>query len=300
MERKVIQLAKNTLVVSLPNSFTQKYRIKKGQDVHLTEKEGGIFLSFRAVDEKKTSELQVQSLGKFDKNYISYLYQKGYDEIKVFFDEPEVYEQIKQRMGQLMGFEIVDVKKDSCTIKALTSTSREEFDTVFRRTFLLLLEMAESSVLLSGNQASAEGFIHLEQTNNKLTDYLKRVLNKHQYHEPEKTTFYYCLARDLEKIADCYRAMAEYMLHHTAGKDLKELKHLYEETGRTLRILYELFYKFDRLKAKQFLELRESLTNRYKKMLEEKTGDAYLVAHLGMVIHHVGELYGPFFIISVG
>ncbi len=299
MERKVIQIAGRTLVVSLPTPFVKKYAVKKGQDVHVSEHEGGILISFSHQPDMKKSELVVQSLGKFDKNYISYFYQKGYDEVTVFFDDERMYDELKNKVSDLMGFEIVEKRKGSCVIRSVSSVSPEEFHAVFRRMFRLLIEMTEELLiaLKTSDEHKLRAALDGERTNNKLTDFLKRVINKHAYFESSKATLYYSMCRDFEKIADCYRDIAK----HALSKKVKinpSTEKLYTETARFIKIMYELYYKFDKDKAREFLELRQKLSELYPVTLQKSSKlDVYIVSQLGSVITHVGELYGPYFTI---
>ena len=56
----------------------------------------------------------------FSKNILSYLYQKGYDEIEVVNLNSAVFRDIRDRVSDLMGLEIIEHSEKRCVIKAVS------------------------------------------------------------------------------------------------------------------------------------------------------------------------------------
>ena len=50
------------------------------------------------------AEVDATKLGTFTKKNLSHLYILGYDEITVYFDNPEVLNGIKERLPDCIGF----------------------------------------------------------------------------------------------------------------------------------------------------------------------------------------------------
>jgi len=65
MKRRAIQLAKKTLVVSLPQAWVRKQGIKKGQEIHVREQGRSLVLhSEESLTEGETIELNQDKVGK--------------------------------------------------------------------------------------------------------------------------------------------------------------------------------------------------------------------------------------------
>jgi len=154
-------------------------------------------------------------------------YRLGVDEVKVKYSKPELRKQINQIIDtKLIGYEVVEQTKDVLRIKEITKESTEEFKTVLRRIFLLLIELTRSP------EEAEESDKNLK----KLANYCQRLLIKKGHIEYEKVPFYYTLLHQLEKLSDEY-----VWLYQNKISDTKTLNQLNSYLERT----YELYYKFD-------------------------------------------------------
>jgi phosphate uptake regulator len=130
MKRKVSQIGSVTLMVSLPSKWARAHGLKKGDEVSLIETENGICIT---AGNELTSSLKETTIPLTSENEISVrsilgaLYRKGYDVINVQFDKEIIYRSIKDAVNNLIGFEIVDRKPGSCTIKSYVQETPDEF-----------------------------------------------------------------------------------------------------------------------------------------------------------------------------
>ena len=297
MRRKVSKIGPSTLMVSLPAKWVKKYNIKKGAEIDIEEQNSKLIINARTEKEGGKISLNTADFGHFDKNFISYLYQKGYDEIEVRFDDVNTFNIIEKKLNSLLGFEIINQTQNSCIIRSVSAPLEKEFDPILRRTFLILLDMGRSCYIALEKQEydNLKEIALMERTIDKLTDFLKRVLNKKGY--GDKTIFIYCIVRDLEKIGDIYRDVCKYFLEEKNRKQIsKDVLNIFNQTNNFLELFYKLFYKFD----KEFmLKLHEEKKNLLKKAfyLFEKSQkkEQILIHHLITLITMTFDLYGPYF-----
>ena len=96
MKRKVIQLAGRTLVVSIPSNWASKYKIKKGDEVDISDDGTSLKIttSQKESGNKKISIDLSSTTRSIARAAISGLYKKGYDEITVNYNSKEIYDSI--------------------------------------------------------------------------------------------------------------------------------------------------------------------------------------------------------------
>ncbi|MDP2908005.1 MAG: hypothetical protein Q8O03_08790 [Nanoarchaeota archaeon] len=154
-------------------------------------------------------------------------YRLGVDEIKIKYSKPELRKQVNHIIDtKLIGYEVMEQTKNVLVIKEITKESTEEFKTVLRRIFLLLIELTKSP------EEAEESDKNLK----KLTNYCQRLLIKKGHLEYQKIPFYYTLLHQLEKLSDEYVWLYQNKISDT--KTLSQLNSYLEKT-------YELYYKFD-------------------------------------------------------
>jgi len=267
MKRKVIQLAGRTLLISLPKPWTVQHHIRKGQELNITEQDNNLIVSHKPSTTTTKTSITVTK-DTFVKNEIAFLYQKGVDEITVNYpNAQELYDEIKERTNNLLGFEIVNQTAHSCTIKNISAPQVEAFDTIFRRTWHVLNTMAEE-----GNK---KNIMAMEQTINKLTDFCKRLLNKY----PTPTQSYqYAIVRDLEKIGDQYAALCkEKNVNSSHRQDINDF----------LKKTELLVFNFKENNIKAYLKQRHKINQ-----LKIKSQELNVIKQL------LSELYGPTFMLN--
>ncbi|MBU1201014.1 MAG: phosphate uptake regulator PhoU [Nanoarchaeota archaeon] len=301
MKRKVIQLAGKTLIVSLPSKWAKAYGVKKGDDIEVSEDDKRLIIS---PDVKFSSEkvtLSSKDLGHFDKNYISYLYQKGCDEIRINYDSPEISKDINERVSNLLGFEIIDKGENYFVIKNVSDVLEEEFDTLLRRTFLIIIEIGKSSLdaLKKDERDRLEEIGHLEDMVDKFTDFCKRLLNKKGFKDFKKTPYVYTIIRDLEKVGDFYKYICEYLSNNKDVKVDKETLLLLEQTNNFFELYYNLFYKFSKEKATEFHSKKKSLLKQGYLLMEKRNSDVLIVHHLVSLIMMISDMYGPYYMTQI-
>ena len=122
-----------------------------------------------------------------------------------------------------------------------------------------------------------------------------RVLNKNGYKEFNKTTFLYCLIWQLEKIADEYKYLCNYLIENQKVKLQKEIVNLYEEVNTLFANFYNLFYDYSKDKLMNFSNMGEELINKSMELHAiSKGNNHYVMTRLSVLISKIYNLKGPF------
>ena len=243
MKRKVIQLAGKTLVVSLPHQWVKKYGVKKSDEVDVSDKDNTITITAGdtiVVPKKTTVDLSGLTID-FVKSIISVLHKVGYDEIECLYDRPEIARAIRERTAGLIGFELIEQTPKRCVVKSVSGDDHQEFDNMVRRTFLVTLSLAEGSYQLirQRNYSDLVSVLHFEETNNRLTNYCHRLLNKES--KGASSMFTYTILWILEKIADHYRDICISTAKRASPVDPSVLQY-YADVNTHLKDYYTFFY----------------------------------------------------------
>ena len=160
----------------------------------------------------------------------------------------------------------------------------------------MTMRLAEESVkfLDRNTESKLSDLISLEKTNNQLTNFCQRILNKRGSLDPLKTSFLYVIIWNLEKIADEYKYICEYCSGHKVEKGTMEAL---KEVNALLREYYELFYRFD-------LKRLSALSDKYKllqKSLESslpENKDAVILSHLSHIVLKIADFSASTFAIN--
>jgi len=292
MKRKVISIAGKTFVVSLPNAWVKKNNIQKGDELEITDKENKLIID----TEKYSKSVDLTKSQTFDKRYISDMYKRGYDEIKIKYEDTNILKEIKKM--ESLGYQIIDQSLNSCIIKYIREES-DDFDNTLRKAFRLCKEMGEQiSEYFKEEKIDLEQIREFESLNNKLTDECLRQLNKKGYKEGHKTTFLYTITREIETIADIFKYIID---------DIKEIKELpnkkiisyYNESFNFFKTFYELFYNFDKNKFNQYYNKRKELIEKGKNLIKEGEINGIIAHHSLNLVVQTYNTTGPFLTMDI-
>lgn len=248
MKRKIIQLAKRTLVLSLPADWTKKHDLKKGDELHIQEKQNHLIL-------KTTSKLTPYEItikapeSSLIKQILADLYIRGYDKITINYKSPQVLDHILKE--QLIGFEIVDQEENKVLLKNIITADIQEFDTVLRRLFLLTKQITQQAT--PHLQGQATSILPLEVQSNKLSNYSRRLLNKHGYEPSYKVNPLYTIITDLERLGDIYKYLVKNKVENTQAREVfEQISELYDS-------IYKQCYKYNQTEIEKIHQNRSKL-----------------------------------------
>lgn len=278
MKRKVVQHGPATLIMSLPKAWVSKYGIAKGDELHVMDQDNTLLVSTEM--HVRSMEIDVDISG-LDRTSIMYVirgyYRLGYDVLRLRFSEStvkygrknedlSVISIIHTEVNRLVGYEIIDEKRNSCTIKDLQETSGKDFDQVLRRVFLLI---QEAYTILEEGAKSGKGLEdieHLHDTITKFASYCLRMLNKKSKFNPQHTAYYYHIIAYLDRITDIIKYAAR--LLRRSGKAHSAVQGIIKSVGQDIQTYYKLFYTYNNRTINEINERRYAVEDVLEKLPE--------------------------------
>jgi phosphate uptake regulator len=228
MKRKIIQIADSTQLVSLPRKWSKKYNLTKGEELEIEEKGNSLLVKTEKGDKVCSAEIDVSNLDRTSiLYYMEILYRMGYDEIHMKFSNQEtehyrlgkkvsVISVIHYVSSRLIGMEIIQQKQNSVQLKSLQITSNKEFDTVVKRTFILLKDTSKD--FIKGAENADDVLLQtIEEKHDSIARFISyglRILNKHGPTENQNPFILYHTLNQLDKLTDIIKYSARELIEH--------------------------------------------------------------------------------------
>ena len=298
MRRRIVQHGSSSLTITLPFRWVEQFGLKKGDELELEVDGPRIVLSTGRDSSVLRKVVDTTDFGVFTKNNVTHLYQLGYDEVEVRFSDELSLRDVKERVAECIGFEVIDQRKNSITVRCIAHTLESEFDVLLRKSFLVTKEMAEGvfAALRSGDNGRLKELRHLEFMNNKFVVACVRILSRRGYHASQRrTSQMYDILKGIERVADEYKYICD--LFAGPGRRLSgDILAFFAEVNAYYAAFYSIFYKFDpRLKEKIYLD-RKMLKEKGSCLLQKSKGrESVLLHHLLSVIEKVYDSAGEYF-----
>jgi len=275
IKRKVIQIANSTQLVSLPRKWSQRYGINKGDELEVEEDGNKIFISTESVQESGNIEVDITGLDRDSFMFlIRILYVRGYDEIKLIFNNPivhhyrlgkkvKVISAIHAEVNRLTGIEVIQQRENFCILKILSESSIKDFDLILRRIFLLISD-ASNDLIKGAGKGDKYLVESMEEKHNTITKFMSsalRLLNKVGHPNHKNTSLYYHIIESLDNVNDILKESARDIVNFKI-KISKNSEKILFRINESLAEFNKFFYKFD-------FKLVEKLSSeRYKIMVE--------------------------------
>ncbi len=259
MKRKLIKQGLQALTLTLPSSWIKRNGLKPGDEIEVVESDNALHVMTQGKHTQKEISVDVSGLlPRMADRFIARAYQKGYDKITLAFDKPELMLAIKNKVPELMGFEILNTSKDTLEIEVISSQLDLEFDTMLRRAFLLLLEMAQTchDAWSKEDAAALKNIFYQDFEVNKFTYFCLRSMNTSSRMMTFGSSILYYLIESLEDLGDELKALGALL---AAIKLNKDVLHILKKMNRMLRISYEFFYAPDKNKAVEAFRLSKEI-----------------------------------------
>jgi len=297
----MVKQGRNTLTLSLPRKWCERNKLSEGEEIDVLEKGDHLLLSKEISRGRGDVRIDVTRL---DRSTIILLilslYRYGYDKITITSKQNTVKYYLHNRdvsissvvqdaVTRLIGAEITSTSRGSYKIEVITEDSREKFDIVLRRIFLLISEMFEGFLegIKKKDQILMEE-VALQHVNiKKFINYARRLLNKFGYKDAEKTTFYFATVTFLGKIDEMIKNFTGFVLDEKHVHFSKKLFSLLEEIKNSVKMFYESFYKYDVNQIGQMHKKRDLFKRRLYKDYNKFSKDDLFVISTMMQIFDV-------------
>lgn len=244
--RKIIRLGEDTLVVSLPSAWTRQHKLKKGDELEVEEAGPRLVLYPKSAAVSGRVSVDVSGTMPVTKRIVVALYKAGYDEIEVKFGNFKELETAQNTIRQdFVGFEVISKTKQIILAKNVSEQKHEEFDTLLRRVFMLLLEMGSECyrAVAAGNFDELEAIAKMDDDVNRHVNFCRRTLNTIGHRVVKRVAPTYYLVEQLERTGDCYKLFCK-RVSEARPVPKKWMNDLLADANFFVRRFYELYYKF--------------------------------------------------------
>lgn len=288
MQRKVIQLAGKTFVVSLPSKWVKEQGIKKGEEVEVKTNGGELTISKTNCSGEKSAFFSSGDAGIFLKRCLVSLYNEGFSEVTIELSDPEKIKPVQEVLNQLVGFEVIEHKKNNITIKDVSGQAHNEFPKLLRRLFLLTecLVCDTSEAVANNDRKALKSIVDRDIEINKLANYCLRSIAVTQ--EQKFWERHIFLA---ERIGDECKNLAAYLSSKTTMDKNTEI--LLKEVGLFLNKVFQLLFQQEKEKARDIGSKYESLKKAINNSLLKKDADTQALAHLQTLLRYSIGLVEP-------
>ena len=256
MKRKLVQMGKHTLMAAIPSKWIKRHKLKKGDSIEFNEVENKLVATSTAeMYERKTEVTITSPTIMITWRTLQPTYTSGYDEVKVNFKDRKALQLIESHMKHLIGFDIVETGHDYVILKTISKQLDKEFDTILRKAFLILKNIADVALecFETKNREKFEEVKLLEYSINKYIMFLKRLINRTGYKYPH---YMYMLISFMELAANhieyIRRNFKRSNIKRIESETIKEFKKLHKYVNR----VYDLYYNYS---DEKFRLLEESL-----------------------------------------
>lgn len=266
MKRKLVKQGVRALTLTLPSIWVKAHNLNAGDEIEIIESDDSLMISAERKQTIKDISVDVSGLlPRLADRFIARSYQKGYDKITIKYDEPELLLAIRNKIPELMGFEILNIHKNKIDIQVISAQLELEFDTLLRRAFFILMDMAKTchEAWKKGDKKSLENIFYQDFDVNKFTYFCLRYLNKSSKVMSFGRSILYYLIESLEDLGDELKALGKLLVKIKPDKHTLQIL---EKMNEMFRISYEFFYSPEKTKAVKAFKLSKEISS----LIDEK------------------------------
>jgi len=145
MKRKLVKQGAATLMISLPSKWIHKNNLSKGSEVELEQLDDNLIISSRPISIKLETTINLsESTETYVRTLITNTYRRGYDKIKIFYNNQEQFEILLHIIKtRLIGFDIIKKEQNYCIVENITEPDVSQFDNIMRKMFFGISELFE-------------------------------------------------------------------------------------------------------------------------------------------------------------
>lgn len=262
MKRKVNKVGTGTLTVSLPMKWVEINNIQAGNELEVVE--GGNQLTLSTVEilkEPRKVSFHVDApLHRGARKFVYYSYKEGFDEVYLTFDDSKTLERINKEVDNLIGFEVVNQRKDSCVVKNVATPLDSTLPDLINKAFLITISMSEDifNAFKNKDNESLKNIGLQELTQNKLSLASLRIMNVNGI-KLKRLGPLYTLVSELEGVADYLKYICQYYKDKSIYFD-SQTELFFKEVIITLKESYGEFRVFN-LETSHNLSLKKDYFN---------------------------------------
>lgn len=299
MKRKLIKQGEGGFTLYLPKKWVESKNLKAGEEIELKEVNDNIVILNKNKTKKQTI-INLEDAAPHEMYIkLSHAYRAGFDIIKIIYKGPTL-KKIKEIItNNLLGFEIIEQEKNTCTIENIVEPTDEKFSVLLRRIFLLIKstyhEIKED--FIDNKKRNLKEIESLRTSLDKYVFFCRRLINKRMYLE-ENTILHWELLTFLMHIQHAMYYMYKY--YH---------KNKYKINSKTVTIIYDIekyidnYYKSYFEKNEHYLDInekiKEELNKEIYKQLESQNPDNVILSFIREIVRLIQVGGSPIRVILV-
>ncbi|MFH1510462.1 MAG: AbrB/MazE/SpoVT family DNA-binding domain-containing protein [Candidatus Woesearchaeota archaeon] len=257
MRRRLVKQGSNALTITLPSEWCKQNNLKAGEEVEIEEEPHKLTVLATGQGMPGIMETSIElSTAKpaVVRSVIGSLYRKGYDSVKVSYDNEITFRFVQQAASSLIGFEVFDRNQGSVTIKSLSIGSESDLHSSINKILHITVTMQQifREDYISGRYSRLEEMEDYRQWSWRLRDYVTRLVVK-QGKNLSVACSLAVLVWILEKISRDFKALYEICYDQKTKKDAETLK-LYDRICGYYATLADCIRSTDIHKVEQILE----------------------------------------------
>jgi|SRR3989344_4367522 len=239
--RKLIAHGPSSLTIALPHKWVKKYNLHKGDEVVINEEDK--FLRVSSTPSERTKTINAD-LTKHDwpatVSVLTTIYRRGYDEAMITYETPEEYQHIANAIHSLLGYAVMENRRGKCLIKSLPSQLEQDFPTLLRRVFLILMQQIDDLTEILNSPEAIKNFYHRDSDLNALVNLAIRMINKGYVAEQFEELHLFHALLVLEEAGD---DAVKFTIEIQNTKDAQKMKQAVQNCSKMLRLLYDAYFQ---------------------------------------------------------
>lgn len=267
MKRTVSRMGNSSLVMSLPSQWVKENNVKAGDEIEVDTNGSELNVSLTSITlPEKILERTVHNYSsRTVLNILNYAYRSGHTKIILHYKDQVQLNYIVQSVHTLlMGFEVIEQNKHTCTIQTIAEPSLEKVDVIIRKIFLLLKQFSAEIVQHISENASASSSITSIQQTKEMIDYFTNVARRSilslQYGGKERSYFLWSVVGQLSLICHAYFYLQQNAPAKLAAGVRTSFSKVLQTSNQMLDDLYDNFYK-ENLDSLDHLDQQRTLVN---------------------------------------
>ena len=224
MQRKLIELGNQCMVVSLPIQWVRKYGLTKGATLNLTEQDQTLIVTPQESIHKSTEI--ILSIPEVRESHLRTVivnaYRAGYDKIRVTYHGKQAHltECVK---NSLLGFEVFSIKKHEYILESISTPTKDQFDQLLSKSIFTIGQLLD--------HLDSEELLEEVHRVSRLDNYLKRCLSKKMMTAPAEGFLWQFISNLTQIARQCL-----HLYEHLQGKPLPVF---YQPQVKALQQMFE-------------------------------------------------------------